>query len=552
LPAEIGRTEESAGSDGLRGATVRSYLTSFTGEALWDELLRWPPDVFAITNLLLDATESYRFAIAPPAGDRWPPGPEWNARIRAAGRSWQGAAVHDGRRLPGEVRRSWDVLMRNFDVPVRALREGADGDLWRALLGLHAMADEACAGLAAPGLPSRDSKFEEQAWTLLARQRSLATIGPGRIRVTPKTHFASRGISIRSFSRYLALNYESVEVEWRRIEVELRSTRAWFERRGYSLLLLPWPLRVGSRAFRPVDGPLDNLDQSTFGFFEYDPGVAVDLDLLEQVVRAAGRLGKHIDGVVLPESALHERDLEAVERILTEAGINFLVTGLREDSLTGRFVRNTVHLGIFTGSRWERFRQAKHHRWCLDAAQIRQYGLSRVLARSKIWWEAIDVPARTVQIIDLGGGMTLAPLVCEDLARLDETADLLRRIGPSLVIAVLLDGPQLTSRWACRYASVLADEPGSAVLTLTALGMASRSRPPGARPSRVVAMWSDATTGRHELTLDPGARGVLVSATVSRKTVWTADGRRHDGNTPLIELTGVRQVRVPAAVAGGK
>lgn len=531
--------------DGNGEPTLRSFLTSFTRQTPWDQLINWPPDVFALSCLLLDGTEAYRFAVAPPTGQRWPPGPDWSGRVVSAARRWRERAWIGGRELPGDLRRHWDALIERLDTPMGALREGVDRELWQALVGLHAMADEACAGLAAPGLPAPDGGFERDAWDLLARTRSLATIAPGRIRVTPKTHFASRGITIRSLSRYLALHYESVEVEWRRIEVELRSTRAWFDRRGYRLLLLPWPLRVTSAAFRPVDGPLHNMDQSAFGFFEFDPGALLDLDLLERTVKAAVRVGKHIDGVVLPESAIAESELPDLERVLTDAGINFLVTGLREAGGTGHFPRNTVHVGVFTGSQWERYRQAKHHRWCLDESQLRQYHLTRTLAPSKLWWEAIDLPARTVQIIDLGGGMTLAPLVCEDLARMDETADMLRRIGPTLVMAVLLDGPQLVGRWACRYASVLADEPGSAVLTLTALGMATRSRPNEDRPSRVVAMWSDSTTGRHELALDPGAGGILISAAVSGKTVWTADGRCHEANTPMIELTEIQQVRVP-------
>jgi hypothetical protein len=32
------------------------------------------------------------------------------------------------------------------------------------------------------------------------------------------------------------------------------------------------------------------------------------------------------------------------------------------------------------------------------------------------------------------------------LARLDEVADLLRAVGPTLVVTVLLDGPHLTNR----------------------------------------------------------------------------------------------------------
>jgi hypothetical protein len=46
-----------------------------------------------------------------------------------------------------------------------------------------------------------------------------------------------------------------------------------------------------------------------------------------------------------------------------------------------------------------------------------------------------------------------------------------------LLIALLMDGPQLKSRWSGRYAGVLAEDPGSSVLTLTSLGMALRSRP---------------------------------------------------------------------------
>jgi hypothetical protein len=44
-------------------------------------------------------------------------------------------------------------------------------------------------------------------------------------------------------------------------------------------------------------------------------------------------------------------------------------------------------------------------------------------------------------------------------------AELLRDVGPALVVTILLDGPQLGSRWTAPCASVLADDPGSAVLT---------------------------------------------------------------------------------------
>lgn len=121
--------------------------------------------------------------------------------------------------------------------------------------------------------------------------------------------------------------------------------------------------------------------------------------------------------------------------------------------------------------------------------------------------------------------------------------------GPTLVVALLLDGPQLARRWPCRYASVIADDPGSTVLTLTSFGMAARSRPPGTRRSRVVAHWNDRAAGVQEIALGPGAAAVLVQASIRRSTLWTADGRRHE-RVPKLELSAVRQLRPSAAKVG--
>ncbi len=132
------------------------------------------------------------------------------------------------------------------------------------------------------------------------------------------------------------------------------------------------------------------------------------------------------------------------------------------------------------GGRWWHYRQNKHHRWSLDESQILQYHLggdARIPALR--WWESMEVPRRSIQFLEFGGGITFVAVVCEDLARLDAVAELLRTVGPTLVVTVLLDGPQLASRWTARYASVLADDPGSAVLTLTSFGMVERSRPGG-------------------------------------------------------------------------
>jgi hypothetical protein len=206
---------------------------------------------------------------------------------------------------------------------------------------------------------------------------------------------------------------------------------------------------------------------------------------------------------------------------------------------------NWVHVGTRQELVWRHATQHKHHRWCLDGRQIKQYHLGGSLSADLRWWEAAAIPRRSLQIVDQGA-VTVAPLVCEDLARLQPVADLLRSIGPSLVVSVLLDGPQLASRWTARYASVLADDPGSAVLTLTSYGMVRRCRPSGCPASSVVALWKDATGELTEIELEDGASAVLISTNVAAGDSFTADGRRHRGSTASLTLAAVHSLHVGA------
>src|SRR5207237_10901568 len=100
-------------------------------------------------------------------------------------------------------------------------------------------------------------------------------------------------------------------------------------------------------------------------------------------------------------------------------------------------------------------------------------------------------------------------LVCEDLARIDPVQAALRAVGPNLVIVLLMDGPQFERRWPGRYATVLADDPGCAVLTLTSLGMVRRSTVPGDDDCREIALWKESpSSAARELKLPKGAHGL--------------------------------------------
>jgi hypothetical protein len=533
-PREPGATAVASGNR-PRDPTVAGYFDAFAPAPEWDELVWWPPDVFALCNLVLDHTEAYRFFIAPPSGTSWPPWPGWNRDVTDAARAWRDA-VTQGTELPSLVRSCWSTVTRRRDVPLSSVRGGDAWDLCEALMTLHSAADEACAGIAL-GTESDGGSLEATARASLDAHGSLSRLSPERVRVVPKTHFAPGGITIRSVSRYLALSYEPLDIRWRHAGTAERSSR-----RTYNIVLVPWPLSVAAHDFRPVPPDLlGNMDSSRFGFFEFAPDCSLDLELVAALLDAAQKQAGAVDAVVFPEGAVRPDEIEGLERTLAEQKATLLVAGVREPGTAATFGRNYLHLGVRSDAGWDRYEQDKHHRWCLDQGQIRQYHLTRSLDPRKLWWEAIDIRERTLHVVDVGGGVTAVPMVCEDLARLDEVADVVRRIGPSLVLAVLLDGPQLPARWPCRYAGVVADDPGSSVLTLTSYGMATRSRPPGRPRSAVVAHWHGADGGV-EIELARGASAVLLSTSLEHVTRWTADGRRHE-DVPALTLSDVHQLR---------
>jgi hypothetical protein len=86
------------------------------------------------------------------------------------------------------------------------------------------------------------------------------------------------------------------------------------------------------------------------------------------------------------------------------------------------------------GAPWFHIHQRKHHRWSLDESQINQYHLGGVLRPNVRWWEAIEVPRRSIEFVEVAE-LTLISLVCEDLAQHDDIAQLVRAVGPSVVLA---------------------------------------------------------------------------------------------------------------------
>ena len=129
--------------------TLASVWQGVSGAGFTDNLLEWPPDVFALTNVLLGRSEAFRFALSPPAGRRWPPmgAADWSSAVVDAGRAWGAWAEDPQGSPPAALAAEWSVALERADLPLEEVAEGRDWRLCEALLTLHAIADEACAGL---------------------------------------------------------------------------------------------------------------------------------------------------------------------------------------------------------------------------------------------------------------------------------------------------------------------------------------------------------------------------------------------------------------------
>jgi len=216
------------------------------GIPITDEFLQWPPDLFALTDVILKRSEAYRLILASRGGVDWPPSRfrNWTEAIEEAARRWSEWVEDPQRVLPILLRESWSVLRERAEMPLECLAEGHDWRLCEALLTLHAIADEACAGLGI-ALDRSDGSgciYRARGRELLARTGSLARIKSQFMRVLPKVRTPPDGTSLRSFSRYVCVRPPGVEARWHRVPARRVGTDP--RARHANLLLLPWPLRV--------------------------------------------------------------------------------------------------------------------------------------------------------------------------------------------------------------------------------------------------------------------------------------------------------------------
>jgi hypothetical protein len=515
--------------------TVEEVLVSLIpsclsgGEA---ELPCWPPDAFALAASILKRSGDYTRVVS-----SWPPSKfgsrdSWRDLIVRVGDAWRETYMSTGK-WPPEIDGWWKTIVQHRSTPIEEI--GSNDTLIVALLGLVAASDRACFGF---GILSPDSDdFELEALFQLFVNESLCkSIHHSRAVTLPKFHNPLDGLTIRSLTHNIALWDEpEVRAAWKVVDVATEPT-------GLNLLLLPWPLTVSPKQFQPLDRVpgLDLADE--FGFFSYEVEERFfEIDRVHKLIENAARIVGRIDGVIFPEVSLTDREFQSLRDQLT---VPIIIAGIASPQDERGLGVNQVAVCFNAEDlqTQETHYQGKHHRWRLDPSQVAAYGLGHAMSDKSHWWEAIRIGERTCSFFGVNKWLTFCALICEDLARQDPVAQLVRSVGPNLVIALLMDGPQVAQRWSARYATVLADDPRSSVLTLTSAGMVDLAISQDGRGPRSVGLWKDAHSPARPIVLNPKAEGVVVSLGCRMMEEWTADGRDDEKSTGYLALTGIHQV----------
>lgn len=567
---------------------------------------RWPPDLFAVAATIIETSGCYSL---PELGGwsrqslyAWA---KYQRYVRRVATDWR--QFFAGGPQPKPVALLWGWLLDAWDEPL--LREETTeraptgeipvGLTWREIAALlMAIADETCAHV---GFPSRKQGNANPVAEIVAVEyrdyladagrddrrfqipRSLCRQVPiQETCVQPKSVTAQVGCTLRSMSHHLALLPSIGEAAtrwhlWTSTETEsLEARREGVPRdrdhaRPFNLLIVPFPFRIDGRAFRAGGVCIDDMagvaPRHRAGFFVVEQtwlkkgGLDVTSmeasQYLADLVREAARDASAVHGIVLPELALAGNQIEEIAELLGDnTEIEVFVSGIGSSRTLGErsLPLNSVFTAVFLRpengpAQFQHWEQPKHHRWKLDAGQIRSYQLGDRLDPARAWWEAIDLSVRECNVFAFRPRASMATLVCEDLARIDPMQRALRAIGPNLVIALLMDGPQHEWRWGGRYATVLGDDPGSAVITLSSLGMIRRYHLPEEKFPVSIGLWKEPYGRARELLLPEGADALLLSLTLGSTTGSALDSRSDHGATVTLSLGGVHPIMHPARPA---
>jgi hypothetical protein len=563
--------------------TLRKLLRDLFDTKNLRDLLLWPPNLFAFTSIILHRTGCYRVCQIEDI--------DWNIVqrnliVEEEGRLWiqevgcvlrnekhEFKPFRDLDKKQGVFEDAFSYIEKNLDFPIlhlriivsdpltnfnEAYRETAQKarDLAKCMVDIHTVADVASASMGMiDGNYSNDKDISLALTTaniLLTAQGTLTTLDKLHGCVLPKFRTPQQGQSLRSLSHHLTFHATETEIVWRTIP--------WLDTNEHSIniLAIPHPFTMHARDFKAV--PYKNHPTRYFkvDIEEFQDGRTELIHaIVDKLIELRSRVSR-IHMILLPELALTKKEYDYLLLLLFKyrKEIHYLpivVVGVMSDGYSNEenpyeVYNNEVKIASYFAGRWYDLNQRKHHRWRLDKNQLIQYQLATKFATHRNWFEYISTSQRKLTVLSVNSWLSMVALICEDLARLEPVSEVIRGIGPTLMLALLSDGPQLSNRWSARYATVFADDPGTSVFSLTSLGMAKRSNMKGSEPfeqerneQHVIGLWKDSVNANREIkvegTLSDTSKSSIV-LTLSAKFIeeFTLDGRSDEINASQLEL----------------
>jgi len=154
----------------------------------------------------------------------------------------------------------WQILMEALETPIGDINNSLE--LVETLIRLAILADEASVGVGIDwDLPKHGSSIQRKFLSIAElaliknRLQSFCWEVPCDVLcVLGKQHTPQKGATFRSLSHHLAL-YQPNEIEARWVNPVPKTIKQGPARETLNLLLLPWPTRVETDAFREIQPP---------------------------------------------------------------------------------------------------------------------------------------------------------------------------------------------------------------------------------------------------------------------------------------------------------
>ncbi|MEM8497818.1 MAG: hypothetical protein AAF542_07320 [Pseudomonadota bacterium] len=497
----------------------------------------------------------------------------------------------------------WVTLLNAWDEPIyKIIRDDGESEFpawWWSAYSLMVVSDRASRGIGFQRSVEReDDSGKKPIWPLLAQTivgtvndvdpepnehvpksvdidrfkyvESLSIANRGFVNVMPKSRTAQLGCTLRRVSHNLASLPPSgiIKAGW---AWGAKPNEIITQNPVFNMLLIPYPYEIRSANFKPIgrsgdSGVRSKAHERRWGEFtlnvgdEEHDGDSSLVKFISRLITESDRKVGTTHAVVLPELALSRKSIiDLRDKIIDKhPAIELLCAGVREDlkkvdehgvprSVNGAYMAS-LNVGDKNKMPHHEFFHEKHHRWRITEQQIDDYDLSPTLDPSCTWWEDLRVVNRRLPFLVMRDQWTVTSLICEDLARNDPARTVVESVGPNLVISLLMDGPQIPDRWSARYATVLAEDPGSSVLSMSSFGLIHRSnkkyKGENGDGQRSFALWRDDRGQSTPIVLEKDHHATTICLTVYPAVDYTMDGRADDGAIAL-RLSGQRKIKDP-------